>query len=156
MDPDSFISGNFYLIRLFIFGYIGTVKNTVRECSQFIQNKEQNVNYSVLYRNYLFDTRRVIDKHRGSGRIVFSVSVSDPDTEIWQKVPRGGGGHLSHLRQGCSSHFWRGLIFGKILCFGLYKMSLFFEGRKNPSYFCRQGWTGVYTLVVLSSSTKSI
>ena len=60
MDPDSFISGNFYLIRLFIFCYIGTVKNTVRECSQFIQNKEQNVNYSVLYRNYLFDTRRVI------------------------------------------------------------------------------------------------
>ena len=39
---------------------MGTVKNTVRECSQFIQNKEQNVNYSVLYRNYLFDTRRVI------------------------------------------------------------------------------------------------
>ena len=36
------------------------MKNTVRECSQFIQNKEQNVNYSVLYRNYLFDTRRVI------------------------------------------------------------------------------------------------
>ena len=60
MDPDSFISGNFYLIRLFIFCYIGTVKNTVIECSQFIQNKEQNVNYSVLYRNYLFDTRRVI------------------------------------------------------------------------------------------------
>ena len=60
MDPDSFISGNFHLIRLFIFCYICTVKNTVRECSQFIQNKEQNVNYSVLYRNYLFDTRRVI------------------------------------------------------------------------------------------------
>ena len=60
MDPDSFISGNFYLIRLFIFCYICTVKNTVRECSQFIQNKEQNVNYSVLYRNYLFDTRRVM------------------------------------------------------------------------------------------------
>ena len=37
------------------------MKNTVRECSQFIQNKEQNVNYSVLYRNYLFDTRRVIE-----------------------------------------------------------------------------------------------
>ena len=50
----------FLSIRLFIFCYIGTVKNTVRECSQFIQNKEQNVNYSVLYRNYLFDTRRVI------------------------------------------------------------------------------------------------
>ena len=60
MDPDSFISGNFYLIRLFIFCYICTVKNTVRECSQFIQNKEQNVNYSVLYRNYIFDTRRII------------------------------------------------------------------------------------------------
>ena len=60
MDPDSFISGNFYLIRLFIFCYIWTVKNTVRKCSQFIQNKEQNVNYSVLYRNYLFDTRHVI------------------------------------------------------------------------------------------------
>ena len=60
MDPDSFISGNFYLIRLFIFCYICTLKNTVREYSQFIQNKEQNVNHSVLYRNYLFDTRRVI------------------------------------------------------------------------------------------------
>ena len=60
MDPDSFISGNFYLIRLFIFCYICIVKNTVRECGQFIQNIEQNVSYSVLYRNYLFDTRRVI------------------------------------------------------------------------------------------------
>ena len=60
MDPDTFISGNFYLIRSFIFCYICTVKNTVRECSQFKQDKEQNVNYSILYRNYLFDTRRVI------------------------------------------------------------------------------------------------
>ena len=96
MDPDSFISGNFYLIRLFIFCYICNVKNTVRECSQFIQNKEQNVNYSVLYRNYLFDTRRVIafksnaltsSSHKDSfPHLIAICQIINPQCELFQPV----------------------------------------------------------------------